>query len=154
MEQAAIVVRVTRGMAWVAVAGQNAACDGCCDADGCQSGVMSRLFASGPRQYRVLNTINAAPGDRVVVGLPDGMLLSSALAVYVLPTAGMILGALGGAAVAVSPAAMDVAAMIGAASGLCAGIVAGWWMHRRGRALRPAPALLHRKVVSCVFEGK
>ncbi len=61
-------------------------CGRCNEPGGCRSGLIAGMFAPGPRTYRIANTIRAQAGQRVLVCLPDGAVLRSAIAGYLVPS--------------------------------------------------------------------
>lgn len=102
-------------------------CGRCNEPGGCRSGLIAGMFAAGPRTYRIANTIHAQAGERVLVCLPEGAVLRGAIAGYLVPALGVVLGAaLGHAA-----AGNDLATALGAAAGLGLGLLSNIW--RRGR---------------------
>lgn len=153
MEQAAIVVRVEDGTAWVEVSEAAAGCGRCHETGGCQSGMLTRLFRPGAlRDFPVANAIGAVPGERVVVAIPDGAILAATAVAYLLPILGLLVGAFAGAILAGDPASKDGAAAVGAALGVALVVAAGWWMRGRGPAASMRPVLLRKGTVSIGFK--
>ncbi len=66
-------------------------CGNCDSPGGCRSGFFSD--ADARRQYRVLNSIDAAVGEEVQLMTADGSLLKISLLAYGLPTLLVLLGA-------------------------------------------------------------
>jgi sigma-E factor negative regulatory protein RseC len=66
------------------------ACGTCAPAQGCGVANLARLFGARQPGVRVLNTLGARVGDRVIVSLPDDALLKTSLVVYGLPLAAML----------------------------------------------------------------
>ena len=131
IEERAVVVALDGGHAWLEAAG-GGGCGRCAAAPGCGSRSLAALLGRRPLRVRVANTLGATVGDDVLLGLAEGALLGAAFRAYAVPLAGMLAGAaaahlLGGA---------DLAAGLGAASGLVAGIA---WVARRNRAGRSDP---------------
>ncbi len=75
---------------------QKAACGSCHSADSCGTSVISGLFKRKHNQLRVLNAIDAKPGERVVIGLQERALVNASLVAYLLPLFFMISFALAG----------------------------------------------------------
>ena len=71
------------------------ACSACDEGRGCGAGVLGRMLARKPVVMEFENTLDATPGQGVVVGLPESLYLSLALRLYLYP----LLAALAGAAV-------------------------------------------------------
>lgn len=92
IETRAIVIRLEGKEALVESA-QGGGCGKCDSENGCGSGKLSQLFCSEPRRFRVLNEGNAQIGDWVQVSLAEGVLLQSALLMYMLPLASLVCGA-------------------------------------------------------------
>lgn len=89
------VVLVENEHAWVRIK-PHTPCGHCDPEAGCKSVAITRLFG-GSQEFRVRNTINAQPGDLVLVVIDDGMLLKSALWGYGLPLTLLMVGAALGA---------------------------------------------------------
>jgi sigma-E factor negative regulatory protein RseC len=89
----AVVIRLVGGDAVVESA-QGSSCGHCSAENGCGSARVSQLFCSESRQFRVRNDIDASIGSTVEVVLPEGVLLSSALLMYLLPLLMLLAGAI------------------------------------------------------------
>ena len=136
-ETPARVIRLEGGDAWV-VSEAPASC-GACGGKGCGSSVFARLWHPKEPEYRVANPIGAAPGEEVVVGLPDGALLRAALLAYGAPLALILAGALAGQFTYGEPGAL--------AGGLCGLLLAALFLRfQRGEA---APVILRRGTTAC-----
>lgn len=141
LEQTAEVVKTAPDGIWVQAV-EPSGC-GTCGGQGCASRRIAELFQRKPRAFRVDCDLALAPGDRVIVGIADGSVLSGAVRAYGLPLALMLAGALLGQAIQPGDGA--------AFAGLLAGGLLGWAIGRGGRAVRPAvlrradPALVHLK---------
>lgn len=88
------VVAVEDGHAWVETQ-RKAVCDACAVQKGCGSGIISGLFNKRTR-IRVPNSLGAAIGQEVVIGIDDRALVRNSLAVYLMPLVWMMLGAIAG----------------------------------------------------------
>lgn len=112
---------------------------GMCAKGGCGAAVLAQLFSRNPRgPMRVGNPIQASIGERVIVGVEEGMLVRSTLVAYLLPLAMLLGGALVGRTLG-----GDGLAAVGAMLGLAV----GWGMARLlGRRLlqRAQPVILRR----------
>lgn len=151
MDQEAIVARVEGDQAYVEVGGAGAGCGRCHEAGGCQSSVLGRLFRSSPRQFRILNLIDAAPGDQVIVRVASGATLRAALLTYVLPVLFLLLGAVVGTGSAVT-GNNDVSAAVGALFGFAIGILAGTKARQFPIGKVAEPTLVRRNSSICIFE--
>lgn len=128
LETRAIVIRV-EGQDALVEAAREGGCGQCDSANGCGSGTLSRLFCSGkPRHFRVSNDIAARPGDEVQISVADGVLLRSALLLYMLPLALLLAGGFLGSQWAADAAGRDGYAALGALLGLVAGFALAKWL--------------------------
>jgi len=69
---------------------RRAACGSCHSAGSCSTTVLSGLFKRRRNQLRVLNTIQARPGQQVIVGLQETAFLKVSAAAYLIPLIGML----------------------------------------------------------------
>lgn len=122
METRAIVIRV-EGKEALVESMQGGGCGHCDSENGCGSGKMSQLFCSEPRRFRVRNDAEAQVGTLVQVTLPEGVLLRSALLMYILPLILLLCGAMAGAQLANETANADTYAALGGFVGLISGFV-------------------------------
>lgn len=93
IEESATVVQVEDGYTIVQTQ-QRAACGSCRSAGSCSTTVLSGLFKRRQNQLRVLNPIDAQPGEQVVIGLQEQALLKVSFSAYLLPLACMLLSAI------------------------------------------------------------
>ncbi|MGD2062999.1 MAG: SoxR reducing system RseC family protein [Nitrospirota bacterium] len=120
------VVSVEGETAQVSVA-RGSACGGCA-----QEGACNPLDPAGQEiVIRVDNALDARPGQRVVVGVEEGMVLRGAAWVYALPLATFFLGYWLGGAVAPAGEGESGTAIAGAMLGLGAGLATVYWRFRR-----------------------
>ena len=120
IETQAVVVEVQNSVTYVE-AKSPSGCSSCSTDKGCATLTLSKIFNSKPRQYRVLNLIDAKVGDAVVIGLQEGALLKGAISVYLLPLALLVAGALAGH-YAGPDTGSDAYAVVGAGLGMIAGV--------------------------------
>jgi sigma-E factor negative regulatory protein RseC len=139
IESPARVKRLDGDTAWV-VSEAPTSC-GACAGKGCGSSVFARFWHADEAEYPVANPIGAAPGDAVVVGLPDGSLLHAAIAGYGFPLIMLLAGAALGATIFGEPGAVfgGLFALILSLIWLKLATRFGFWPHP---AARPAPVLL------------
>ncbi|MDJ0806006.1 MAG: SoxR reducing system RseC family protein [Gammaproteobacteria bacterium] len=74
----------------------SAACGACSSAGTCSTSVISGLFKRRHNRLRVLNPIDARPGQQVVIGLQEQALVNASLLAYLLPLICMLLLAVTG----------------------------------------------------------
>jgi sigma-E factor negative regulatory protein RseC len=152
MEQEAIVTAVDHGLASVEVVGSGSGCGRCHEAGGCQSGMLGRMFRQAPRQFRIANSIAAAPGERVVVRIADAAVLRAALVTYFLPALLIVAGAFAGTAIG-DTGNSDSAALTGAFLGLCAALATGYWLRRGLPEEAMRPILVRKSKAICYKES-
>ena len=134
LEQHARVVKSSAEGVWVeAIAPESC---GICAGHGCASRQIVELFQRLPRRYRVESWPGLSVGDRVVVGVPEGSVIRSALYCYGLP----LVLIMGGAVLAQMWAPGDPAAVAGAITGA----LMAWWVQALNRTV---PGVQNRLVV-------
>ncbi len=121
IEESGTVVADGRGLVWVETQPRSSCAS--CAVTSCTSSVISGLFGTRSNCLQLENTLGAVIGDRVVVGIPDELLVRASLLAYLLPAIGMLAGAL----------LADIAGLVPALQGLSAlcGLVAGLVLLRR-----------------------
>ena len=126
---------------------RQSACGACGLSGGCGTSLLERYFGRRPRILTAHNAVGAHPGDPVVVGLPEGALLTAALAAYLVPLLAMICGALlgGWLAQAMAMTAGNGAELLGGIGGLALALL--WLRHfgrTQGEKPRYRPVILRR----------
>lgn len=96
--QARVLAVDDDGHAWVEPR-PHSPCGQCDPVHGCRSLSIARMFSGRESRFRVLNTVNARPGDWVTVCVPERSVLTSAALLYGLPLLALLGGALMGAVV-------------------------------------------------------
>lgn len=117
IETEALIVKIENNMAFVETQRQSG-CGHCNPKKECASSTLSKFFGSKPTFFKALNPVNALTGDLVVIGVADGAILKSALAIYFLPLIVILTGAGLGNFFAASDTTQDINALIGAGLGL------------------------------------
>jgi len=158
IEQVGVVVSVRGGLAEIE-AERRRACGGCAAGTACSTSLIARYLGRRPVLLRARNSIGAAPGDRVVIGLPEGVLLEASFLAYLVPLLTMIGGAMAGESIGGALLTPAYAQGLSVAAGL-GGLVAGLaWLVVLGRAkfldkryqprmLRPAGGVGASRLVS------
>ncbi len=95
------------------------ACGLCGQTRGCGNSIWGKLFAHQSSAFKAQNRINAKVGDSVIVGINEKALVKSALLLYILPLATMLIGAI----LASHFRQTDASAMLGAVIGLALGLL-------------------------------
>ena len=130
IEESARVQRCEGEFAWVETQ-RKSSCGSCGARKGCGTGALSQVFGRRMQSLKVHNPIAAQPGDAVVLGIEEGVLLKGSVAVYLLPLLTLIGGGLLGQALApqwlLDP---EWFSMILAILGLFGGL---WWLCRFNR---------------------
>lgn len=134
IESPARVVRASADQAWV-VSEAPTSC-GACGGRGCGSSMYARMLHPKESEFAVDNPIGAQPGEAVIVGLPDGALLSAAWASYLLPLILILVGAALGQSIG-----GELISALGALTGL--GLASIWLKLRRVPA-HAGPVILRR----------
>ena len=133
IEQHAIILAVepqkgNQSLATIEVV-RKSACGICGKTRGCGNAIWGKIFAHKMTSFKAKNSINAQIGQSVIVGIDERAVMKSALLLYLVPLVTMLIGS-----ILVSQLnASNLAAMLGAASGLLVGY---FWVkaHIEGRA--------------------
>lgn len=125
IEEFGTVVQVDGERACVEVL-RVSACGSCSARQGCGTGSLAKLFGVRPLQLWMRNEIDARVGDRVVLGIEEGALVSGSLMVYLLPLIALLACAAAGQAVATGLGIEngEPFALLGGLGGLAAAL--GW----------------------------
>lgn len=143
-ETGQVVATEGDGHAWVETQ-RKTVCGDCVAQKGCGTSVIAKVLGRRSNRIRVINTINASPGELVVIGIEDGMLVRASFAVYAMPLILMLAGGLTGSMLGDAfhwESREGVTAVFGV-SGLLSGFL---WLRRYTRAIardaRHQPRLL------------
>ena len=141
IEQEASVIAVADGSALVDVQRQSG-CSTCNVGDRCGTSVVAKLFGNGnATRLRVVDHIGLAPGERVVIGIRNQILVRASLTAYLLP----LLAVIGTAGAADQAGIGDAGSALGALLGLLLGLwLAGIITGGTGEKARFRPLLLRR----------
>lgn len=90
IEESATVLACQEGYAIVETQ-VKAACGSCQAESSCSTSVLSGLFKRRQNSLKVLNPIQAKPGERVIIGLQERALVIVSLVAYLMPLVCMIL---------------------------------------------------------------
>ena len=122
LETRAVVISL-HGKEALVEAEQGGGCGNCSSENGCSSGKLSQLFCREPRRFRVLNEGNATVGAQVQITVAEGVLLRSAMLMYLLPLVLLFVGAALGSWWGGEGLEGDTYAAVGGLSGLFAGFL-------------------------------
>lgn len=145
LEETARVVDVKDGM----LLAETESRSGCshCSANNCTTSVVAKLFGVKRNRLVVENRLDARPGDRVVIGIPDALLVRASLLAYLLPLLSMLGAAAAGEAVGLPANWMSLLALCGLAMGffMVHRATRGWTSQRyKPQLLRIAAAAYQR----------
>lgn len=101
------------------------ACGSCDAKSACGTSLLSSLFKHRATRMQVENSVNARPGDHVVVGIDESEMVSGSVRLYLWPLLGLIGGAIAAQSL-VNPS--EASAIIGGLSGMA---LALWLVHQR-----------------------
>ncbi len=92
IEEIATVIKTDSSGVWLQTK-VSSSCQSCTASDSCSSGVVAKAMTRRDYQFFLPNHSDLLPGQQVRIGISDGVLLKSALLVYLLPLLGFIAGA-------------------------------------------------------------
>ncbi len=95
IEEIATVIK-TEGETMSVEIQRQSSCGACSVKSGCGTNLIASLFGKRRAMLSLPNTIHARPGDRVVLGIRENDLVKGSIRLYLLPLAGLLLGALAG----------------------------------------------------------
>lgn len=151
IEERARVAEAGDGYAWVEIQ-RGPACGNCHVNNGCGTATLAKVWRGRQMRTRAISNLPLRPGDEVIVGLADGVLLRGALLAYLLPLVLMLAGALLGEA-AFAGAGEEPVILLGAL-GLGLGFLAVRVSSRRWRDdVRFQPVVLRRVVALEPIDG-
>lgn len=134
--------------------GRSSNCARCDAGKGCGAGVFGRLLKRKPVTLDLDNTVNALPGQPVMVGIPETVFLRMVARLYLLPLLAGLAGAVSGHYLSVvgqlSPGASDALTLL---AGLVSGAVMMAWKHSDDREF-PVSLVVHlSRVISSKESG-
>jgi len=135
LEETARVIDIEDGLL-IAETESRSACSHC-SSSGCTTSVVAKLF--GVRRNRLVmeNSLDARPGDEVVIRIPDDLLVRASVMAYLLPLLTMLGAAALGDVLGMSEMFMSLLAL----AGLALGFLLVRWIIRRGPEQRYRPRL-------------
>jgi sigma-E factor negative regulatory protein RseC len=115
LEQDATVVESRDGQIWVEAEARSSCSQ--CSTSSCSTSVISKMFGMKPNLLQVENTLQAKAGDRVIIGIPDSVLVKASVWAYLAPLFGMVMAVLLAQAQGFGDGTQGIAAMAGLAAG-------------------------------------
>jgi sigma-E factor negative regulatory protein RseC len=133
-----VVRECEKGRVWIEV--EQSGCGRCSEPGGCGGVSIGQSLCSRRKRFCLTDTLGLEPGDGVVVGVPDNVLLRSATAVYLVPLAlGLV-----AAGVAHFLSGNSDSSLVDFA-GFMGGLSAGWWFLTRMKlSVAAQPVLVAR----------
>lgn len=89
LEETATVTRIDGEWLWVETKPKSA-CSHCSEA-GCSTSVIGKVFGNRRNELRMRNSLAARPGQQVVVGIPEEVLIGASLRAYLAPIVVMLM---------------------------------------------------------------
>ncbi len=153
IEAKAVVLNVEAGRVWVKVSDRQDGCGRCDEPGGCRSVKIAYALKPPAEVFSLPDTIDARPGDRVLVRMEDGVALAGALASYGLGAVMLIAGAGAGHLIA-GDGNPDFYAMGGAALGLFVAVLVNRLLHRSRRWRRTLKMNIVRDEQGCTMQAR
>ena len=102
---------------------RKSACGSCSAKAGCGTSVLSKVYGNKASRMRIYNSIHARPGDQVVIGIQERVLVRTSFIFYLTPLFSMILFALLGQSFTEvdDPSSRELASIFGGLFGLLVG---------------------------------
>jgi sigma-E factor negative regulatory protein RseC len=148
IEESGRVIRTSGDSAWVQTE-RRSSCGSCSARKGCGTGALAGLFGARLHEVEVHNPIGARPGDEVIVGISESLLVRGSLALYLLPLLSLVAGALLGEGLApqLGLRGGEAPAILGGVAGLAGGLLWLRWRTRRWPGDPAHMAVILRRVV-------
>lgn len=146
LEETAQIVAVEGAEVWVEIE-RRSSCSSCAVNSGCGSAALAKVLGQRRNRVRALTHIPLSVGDRVVIGVREQAVVRGSLAVYAVPVAMLLLGAVIGELGARQFLWQDAetASLVLGVGGLAGGL---WWLRAFSRRIRHSadyqPVVLRR----------
>ncbi|MCG8023553.1 MAG: SoxR reducing system RseC family protein [Candidatus Thiodiazotropha endolucinida] len=89
-----------------------------CSSGNCTTAVVSKLFGIKHNRFELDNNLGVQPGEKVVIGIPDELLVRASVRAYLLPLLVTVLATAIGSVVGLSEGLQSLLALGGLAMGL------------------------------------
>ncbi len=146
IEEQAVVVSCEEGYAEVETQ-RKSACGDCSASGACGTAAVAQMFGKRKSLLRVANPIDAQPGDRVVLGVEDSVVMRASFVSYMLPVFSLITTAVLGkfGAAYLGATTTEPYAVLGGLFGLTIGLLLVRGFSRRiGHDRRYQPIILRQ----------
>jgi sigma-E factor negative regulatory protein RseC len=138
LEETARVIEVKDGLL-LAETEFRSSCSHCASGDSCTTSVVAKLFGNRRNRLVMENSLQAKPGDQVLIGIPDALLVRASLMAYLLPLVTMLGVTVLGDALGVEDFFLSLLALMGLAAGF---YMVRWATRRAPSQQRYKPRLL------------
>jgi sigma-E factor negative regulatory protein RseC len=134
LEETAQVVAVQGSEVWVETE-RRSSCSACAVNKGCGSAALAKVLGQRRSRVRALSHMPLSVGDRVVIGIREQAVVRGSLAVYAVPVATLLLGAVIGelGARQFLWQNAEIASLVLGIAGLAGGL---WWLSGFSRRIR------------------
>ncbi|MBW9267878.1 MAG: SoxR reducing system RseC family protein [Candidatus Thiodiazotropha sp. (ex. Lucinisca nassula)] len=136
LEETAMVVEANTDYLWVETRSRSG-CSQC--SSSCTTSLVSKLFGMKRNRLKLENTLGVVAGDRVIVGIPDELLVKASVWAYLFPLLAMFAVSATGGVMGVGEGTQALLAMVGLAAGFA---LVRWGTSRQGARVRFRPSLL------------
>lgn len=130
IEEQGRVVAVEGDFVWVETRIKTT-CNSCAVQSGCGTSVLSKALGRKLFRTRIANALGARQDDEVMIAIPEETLVRASLVVYLMPLAGLLLGAV--AARLLLPDSHELASILAGALGFFGGVLAARFLIKHGR---------------------
>lgn len=121
IEENAVVAKIEHNQVWVESKPKQG-CGGCLQKSACSTSVLDKFIKK--RSIAVDCEIELKPGDEVIIGISEGILIKASLLLYMLPLVVMVLS--GASAEALLPSAYENADLVIAGTAISALLLSLW----------------------------
>lgn len=144
IEEQALVVGVENEQL-ILEAQTRSTCGACNARAGCGTSVLAKVVGRKFTRFLANNTVNAKPGDVVMVGIPERSLLTGSLVIYLLPIVMMLIFSLVGDQV--FPSSDHDSSLVFGLIGLLVGLkVSRWYFQRASNTAKYTPVILRKLI--------
>jgi sigma-E factor negative regulatory protein RseC len=137
LEETARVVEVLDGVL-IAETQSRSGCSYCSTSSSCSTSVVAKLFGVRRNRLVMANSLHARPGDQVVIGIPDQLLVRASLIAYLLPLVVMLVVTALGDLAGINELLLSLLALVG----LAMGFFTVRWVSRSRASQQYEPRLL------------
>lgn len=111
LEESAIVIDVHDGYLWVESQSRSAC--GQCSTSSCTTSVISKMFGVRANHLMLKNSLDVRPGQHVIIGIPDDLLVRASIWAYMVPLIFMVMGTVLGNILGLNDGLQSVLALSG-----------------------------------------